>query len=390
MKKIKILEVCYSLKAAGIETFVSNMQSYVNSNEFDIHYMVYKNALLDRFYRPNIESHHGIVEDASADECTNFLLRHILQRVNYCKILRREKFDIVHVHTSSGLQGIEVFLAHMIGVKNIVVHSHSSELSASSKFNGLKHKVHTWGVKQIDKYANQRIACSDKAALWLFKDIENVIIAKNGIVCKKYFFSMDTRMQVRSTLGIRQDEFVLGHIGAFSNIKNHKYIVDVFENLKIQIPYSKLIFIGTGKLEDEIKEYVIEKKIENDVKFLGTRNDCPKILMAMDCFVFPSLWEGLPISVIEAQASGLPCIISNTITDEVVITDLVKKEPIDLTSKSKWELDIFDIYNSRNDIIEKRSAYADAVEQSGFDMSYTTKEIEDIYRGFAYENNRSA
>ena len=137
MKKIKVLQVCYSLKAAGIETFVANLQENTDTSIIENHILIYKDSEKDFFYKDIVINNGGIIENAS-DHSKNFLLRHIKQRFNFYKIIRKIDFDIIHVHASSGLQGLEVFLAKKFGDAKVVVHSHSSNLSLSSKFNWLK------------------------------------------------------------------------------------------------------------------------------------------------------------------------------------------------------------------------------------------------------------
>lgn len=375
MKKIKVLQVCYSLKTAGIETYVLNLQRNINSNEFEVHFLVYKNSANDLFYKKEIEKLGGIVEIADSKE-TNYLLKHILRRINYCKILKENSFDVIHVHASCGLQGIEVFLAHLMGTKNIIIHSHSSNLARSSKFNTLKHLLHKKGLVWIKKYSKYKIACSEKAAQWLYPNQHNVKIIANGIKCSAYRFDVITRETVRTNLNLKQDTLVIGHIGSFSEIKNHSFLIDIFKNYQTINPDSVLILIGDGKLKYSIYEKVKNSGLENTVIFMGLRTDCNLLLQAMDIFVFPSYWEGMPLALLEAQASGLHCLASDTITHQVNLTNNVKF--LNLTSSpSEWCTHII------KTPLSKRKNMANLLSNLGYDIETTSSEIQSIYHTLA-------
>ena len=321
-------------------------------------------------------NHSGVIEDASASN-KFFLVRHIKQRINYCKILKKGKYDIVHVHASSGLQGLEVFLSKIIGVDNIVVHSHSSNLSLSSGFNWLKKIIHKIGLRMIKKYTHLRLACSQKASEWLFGGESSQIVI-NGIDCNKFRFSLETRNRVRKQLNL-QGKTVIGHIGTFSKIKNHDFILNIFEEYLYINENSVLVLIGTGILFDEIREKAQKKQIVDKILFLGIRSDCDELLMAMDMFIFPSYFEGMPITIIEAQATGLRCFISESITHEVDIGGMLEYISLSLSPK-EWasRLNI-----SCNKTREKEN---NALVGSGFDIIYTTKMIESQYIILMREN----
>ena len=149
-----------------------------------------------------------------------------------------------------------------------------------------------------------------------------------------YFkFDKIKRDEMRKSLGISQNNTVYGHIGRFSNQKNHSYLIDIFKNIKEKDISAKFVLVGTGELESQIKDKVDKYNLSDDVMFLGVRSDIPDILSAFDLFVFPSFYEGMPNTVVEAQATGLPCIISDTITRQSNITGLVEFLSIDVDPK---------------------------------------------------------
>lgn len=378
MSKVKVLQVCYSLKAAGIETFVTNVQKNIDVDQFDVHFLIYKNTNRDLFYKNIIEKNGGTIEDASAGFEKNFLIRHIKQRINYFHILKKQNFNIVHVHASSGLQGLEVLLAHIAGVKNIIVHSHSSKLGKATKFNWMKKIIHKIGIGVIKKYANEKLSCSDEASKWMFPsaDKDEVILIHNGIPCKSYLFDLIKRNEIRENLNINNNQIVFGHIGSFTEAKNHEYIIDIFSEIVKRQPNAVLLLIGDGPLQSVIEEKVRRAKLHN-VQFLGIRNDCAQVLMAMDCMLFPSFWEGLPIVVVEAQASGLPCVLSDTITKQVDVCNLLTYLSLELPAEKWCDTAISAIHKNA------RENYHVEVSKSSFDIAFTTRELEKIYLNLA-------
>lgn len=379
MCKIKVLQVCYSLKAAGIETLVTNVQKNIDVNRFDVHFLLYKGTKKDLFYKNTVEEHGGTIEDASADKVNNFLIRHLIQRVNYFKILKKENFDVVHIHASSGLQGIEVLLAHMAGVKNIIVHSHNSKLGAATKFNWMKKIIHKKGIKTIKKHANKKLSCSDEATRWMFPNVDKnkVTLIYNGIECRNYSFNIIKRNEIKKVLNI-DNNIVYGHIGSFTEAKNHEFIIDIFSKIVEKQSNAVLLLIGDGPLQPTIKEKVKRMKL-NNVQFLGIRSDCNELLMTMDCMLFPSFWEGLPIVVVEAQASGLPCLLSDTVTKQVNVSDLLTYLSLNLSAENWCDIAISTVHK------RKREDYSDEVSRSSFDILNTANELETIYSKLVYE-----
>ena len=162
----------------------------------------------------------------------------------------------------------------------------------------------------------------------------------NGVDLDRFAFNKTRREEMRKKLGINKQTFVVGHIGRFTKPKNHKYLIELFSILKRTNSDCCLLMVGSGELFDDIRTYCEELNIMDSVIMPGSRADTENFYQAMDVFVFPSLWEGLPVSVVEAQANGLPCLISDEITKDVNLTDLVRYLP--LHNKEQWikELDI--------------------------------------------------
>lgn len=378
-KKIKVLEICYSLKAAGIETFVTNVQKHLDHSLIEAHYMLINGAKEDYFYKDDVVSNEGIIEDATSSS-HNFFIRRIQQRLKYIRILKKGKYDIVHVHASSGLQGVDVLIAHLMGVKNIIVHSHCHAESAELYFSGkdhvdLKIKSHYKGLKEYQKYATSTMACSTEAARWLFGDMASeTCIVKNGILTENYKFDEAIRDETREKLNIH-NSFVMGTIGRFSPPKNQLFSIRLTTLLKERGYDIKLILIGQGPMEEELKAETKRLGVEDSVIFTGVTNKVNEYLFAMDLYLFPSIFEGLGIVGIEAQASGLSCIISDKIPKEVKVLDDAVMLPLD---EDAWVQEIIKHIDSNRGTKNRLSAYKQ-VADAGWDMKESAKLIERKY-----------
>jgi len=300
----------------------------------------------------------------------------LLQRIGFFKtvnkVIKENKYSIVHINSVSllGLM-LGVLTAKRNKVKNIIVHSHNDGLLT------LKYKV----MKKISdyilqKYVNNYFACSENAAKWKFP--EDVIkqkkytVIKNGIDVEKFKFNEETRKEYRKQLRI-DEKFVLGHIGRFEEQKNHKFIIDVFEEILKKEKNAVLLLIGEGSLKPKIEERVKDKNIQEHVKFLGVRNDVNNIVQAMDVFIFPSVFEGLGIAVIEAECSGLTVICSNKLPKEVEITDnLIKMDLND--NVEKWADKILEMKENTN----REDAYRQ-IEKNGYNIKQVAKQLEQFY-----------
>jgi len=250
-----------------------------------------------------------------------------------------------------------------------IVHSHST-----SSGSGIKAIVKNLLQLPLRYQADYFISCSSKAGEWLFG--RNVVaskkhfIVKNAIDIEKYRYNYDVRQKMRGNLGLG-DNTVLGHVGGFRDPKNHEFIVDVFKEYHAINHNSILVLVGDGDLKNHIENQVRQYHLDDAVIFTGSRNDVPDLLQAFDYFVFPSKWEGLPVSVIEAQASGLHCLISDKITSEVKISPLVKCLSIDNGTRL-WVDNILSTPINRSD-------YTQEIISAGYDMEEVSKSMMHFY-----------
>src|SRR5699024_3274460 len=218
-------------------------------------------------------------------------------------------------------------------------------------------------------------ACSEKAAKWLYgNQAQQGVLLKNGIDTDQFIFSKSIRETVRNELNIKEGAITFGHVGRFSHQKNHLFLLDIFAALQKRIPESELVLVGDGPLREDMRKKIQLLNLENKVKLLGVRSDIPRLLQAFDVFLMPSFHEGLPVTLIEAQGAGLPCIISDTITKEVDMgMDLVHF--LSLTEKEAW-LDAMIRISMET---PQRKISATALSRKGYDIKETAASMEGSY-----------
>lgn len=294
---------------------------------------------------------------------------------NYYKfvknILIKNNYDFVHVHKNSAANIVLPLMVKKYTNAKLIVHSHNTSPSGGSKVAIILHKINKNKLMRLSDY---RFACSDTAAAWMFghdyKD-EQVKIIKNGIITKDYVYDPQMRKRMRRQLGLN-GKFVIGHVGAFREQKNHKFLLNVFS--KLNIPNAELVLVGDGILKEKIVAQAQELGIKNKIKFLGSRNDINEILQSFDLFVMPSLWEGLSVSAIEAQASGLQLILSENVSHSIKITPNVKF--LNLNDIDSW---IREIKSKVVDDKFDRKDETKAISKYGYDMSNSAQIIRRIY-----------
>lgn len=282
--------------------------------------------------------------------------------------LNRE-YDIIHSHINQW-NGIFMKTAFYSGIKTRISHSRTS-LEKTNIKNIIKNMIKLYGRN----YATDYFAVSNKAGKWLFgESIMNSSKYKvwpNAIDTNKFKFDKNLREEARRDLGI-QDSFVVMHVGNIRKEKNHLFLIDVFSELLKVKPNSNLLIIGKDYMDGAINKYVEYKGIENNVKFLGSITDVNHILQAGDIFVFPSFYEGFPGSLLEAQTNGLPCVISDTITDEVCITKLVNKLSLK-SDVSEWIQKIIELSEL------ERYDNSEHIRENGYDINILVNRLQKFY-----------
>ena len=294
--------------------------------------------------------------------------RHPVKYYNRLKaLIKNNKYDVVHAHGNSHTLAIEMRAAKAGGCKLRIAHGQNSSCR-----HAFIHKVLA-GI--FAKSYNYGIACSYAAGNFLFGALPHAVI-HNGIDIDKYKFSAETRVNVRESLNISEQDLVLGNVARLVPEKNNLFLIDVIERLiKIDSRY-RLLLIGDGIERAAIENAIAKKNLSQNVLLLGTV-DSLRYLFAFDVYVMPSIFEGLPIALIEAQASGLNCIVSDKISDECNVTDSMKFLPIDDVDVWVQEVLKIDISNRAT----RARKYADIICNSDFDIFHNAQCFYNIYKG---------
>lgn len=363
----KVLEVFGEpIISGGQEAFVNNVIENIDMK--NLHIDLFSPYYCDnKLYKKNIESRGGKVFTAGLNfrpGSSRFNIKKPL-----IKVLKDRKYDIVHVHSGSiSVLSIVAKIAKQNGVKTIIVHSHSPVERKT-----LKHRlVKLWFYRILTTCPTYYLACSLNAAQCKFplKVLSKTKFIKNGIKLDKYKFNLEKRIKIREMLQLDEDDFLIGHVGRFSREKNHEFLLNVVEKLVIEGIKVKAILIGDGELKTQIEYLVREKKLNKYVIFTGNITNVDEYMQAMDCFVLPSLYEGMPFVGIEAQASGMPIIVSDGVSQELKITKSVQFEKLET---DRWVRKIIEVQKLErvDNILELKKA--------GFDIIQTTDILRKIY-----------
>ncbi len=285
---------------------------------------------------------------------------------NLNKFFREHKeYTVVHSHMDK-FSGSVMVAAKKAGVKTRIAHSHNTANEGGIAY----HIVKDFYGLFVNPNCTHRFACSQEAADWMFKEKRSdCTIIYNSIDVKKYLPNEETRNRLRKELNI-ENSFVVGHIGRFSQQKNHEFLIDIFKEIKEMRDDAKLLLIGAGDLKPEVEAKVYRLGLSDDVIFYGTTNKVYEVLQTMDTFVLPSLFEGLAIVLIEAQNAGLYCTASDNITDLAKITENLQFVSLNATAK-QWAASIVNK--------TARPIDQDSLLDGKFNISKTAKFLQDFY-----------
>lgn len=294
--------------------------------------------------------------------------------IRYMKAFRRllheGHFDIVHVCCNSAMATFELVEARRQRIEMRIAHSHNTSC---------EHRIMNSLLDPLFQASiTDRFACGKDAGSWLFGDRPFIVIP-NGKLLEAYSYSSKVRESVRKELGLSSNNVAYGHVGAFNEQKNHEKLLDVFFELHRRNPAARLLLIGEGELQSRIQRKASTMGIADAVVFLGRRDDVPRLLNAMDCMIFPSLFEGLPNVVLEWQLNGLPLIMSDTITDECIMTGLVSRVSLELSS-AKWADKAEHVMSIGDRSVDSSSAI-NAARTAGYDIRDSSALLRRLYLG---------
>lgn len=366
MKKIKILHVGLSSNLGGIEKYLINIQRNINFEEFDIDYLVFKGQKVC-FY-------DEIIKKSKIFEITKRTDNYKQYIKDLKEFFKNSNYDYIEFHLMEFSCFERILYAKRYTKSKIILHSHIANHKISSFKTRLLNKIGKSIVKKNDVYL--KTACSNSAGLYMFKDFKNnkFTVLNNGIDIKEFKFNQLKREKIRKELNI-ENKFVIGNIGRLVEQKNHIFLLDIFnEILKINKD-SVLLLIGKGILKKELEKKAIDLNIKDKIIYIDNTNQISDYLSAMDTFVFPSLFEGLGIVLIEAQASGLNCFFTDTLPTELNVSDNIKRISLQEPA-SVWAENIL-----KNKIeINKRTEINDLICKTNFDIRKSVATLEKYYK----------
>ena len=367
-QKVHVLVVLdYINHNSGVSSVVMNYYSNIDKLKVQMDFLLYE--------KPEEE----FLSELSKNGSKIFALGHPVSfgLKNYHNVVdkffdkHQGEYSVVHVHIPNAAF-VVLRCAKKYGVKTRIIHSHNSRGA-----DGCIKKVRNFILNKIGVfYANQYFACSKSAGEFLFgkNKLDKVTVIHNAIDLKKFAFDSEHRNRIRRELGIG-DELVLGHVGRFSEQKNHRFLIEIAKQLEKRNVDFKMLFLGGGELQEQIAAKVKEFNLEKKVIFAGIVNNVKEHMDAMDIFLLPSLYEGLPCVCVESQANGLPNMLSSNITKEVALNTAVCF--LEIISAEEWADMVLEIYANDNLSIRRKSGNNRGLEL--YDIAIQAKILEEKY-----------
>lgn len=360
---LRVLHVVVNMNRGGAETLIMNLYRNIDRSKIQFDFLTCKEGVFDQEILDMGGKIHRIPYITDGGHF------HYLKHLNHFFRLNNH-YKIVHSHMDK-MSGFVLKTAKKAGIAVRIAHSHSTQSEG-----GIVGKIYkSYAGSYILRSASHLLACSTESAEWLFsRQVRNVTILKNGIDVGKFKFSSSIRNEVRKQFQIADETFIIGHVGRFCEPKNHSYLIDIFANVIKYQSNSRLILAGDGPLRGKIEEKVSELELQNKVIFTGVYDNIHELLQSFDIFLFPSLFEGFGIVVLEAQGTGLPCIISDTISEEVDMgIDLV--DTLSLENKELWVEKVVSLNKKKN----TRKNNGNEITKMGYDITYIAKSVSDFY-----------
>ena len=361
MKKVKVLHLELDCHLGGIESFLFNLYSRIDRDTVQF-------GFVTRSDNP------AMALELKKLGAKIYKVPSYRKPIKYMRTLNAiidEGYDIVHIHKNSAAIFLPFLIAHRHTNVRVFAHSHNT----SPSIGGATRLLHMLNRNILWKCSDEHFACSQVAGEWLYGKNKAFTVLKNGINTNAYKYDLKRHLAKRKELGISDNVFVIGNVGRFTEQKNQKRLVQIYEEFLNKNGNSMLLLMGDGEQKNIVKNYCKERKLTEYVTFLGVRKDIPDLMMAMNTFIMPSLYEGLPIVAIEAQSAGLPLYLSNTISDETDVTNNVKWFSLEDDNKTIAEI-ICDEQSTTQERIERNSKVVTA----GFDMEETAKYLSKKYQ----------
>lgn len=355
---IRVLQVVTYMGRGGLETMLMNYYRNIDRDKVQFDFLTHRDERWD--YDEEIESLGGKIYHLPK---LNPFSKNYLNALD--KFFKEHKeYQIVHCHQDC-LSGVVLKVAKKNGVKFTIAHSHST-----SQDKNLRYILKILEKKKIPKYADKLFACGKEAGEWMFNN-NNFEVLNNAIDTELYIYDKEKSYSMRKKLGI-QNKFVIGNVGRLYYPKNHQFIIEIFNEVQKIEKESVLLLVGEGSLRESIEKTIDELGLNDKVILTGIRSDVNELMQAMDVFLLPSLYEGLPVTMVEAQASGLKCIISDKVPIECKLTNNVEQIKLE-ESPQNWAKEIlkykkYERQNTKEEIVK-----------ANFDIKANAKYLQEFY-----------
>lgn len=358
MKKKLLIISTVGLIYDGITNVIISYLKNMDKSHLEIY--VAATIKVEEDIRDDIENMGGIVVDFPSRKS-----KPLLYMVDLIDFIRRNKIEIIHAHGNSGTLAIEMVAGWLGGCKKRIAHSHNTKCNQVKADKILR--------PFFNIFYTDALACGEEAGKWLFGNRPFSII-KNGRDIDEFKFNQRVRDEMREKYGVSHD-LVIGHVGGFYEQKNHIFLIKIFREILRKIPKAKLVLIGDGPKRELIESSV--KDISDNVVFIGTTTKVADYLQMFDGALLPSLFEGVPLVVIEWQINGIPCLLSDVITDECAVTNTIEFLSLDESPKN-WAEKIIKMINCHNRY-ENATESLKKIQLAGFDIKRSCKALEEIY-----------
>lgn len=364
----KILIPTGNLARNGTETFIMNMYRNLNLEEFKVDFLLASidpNGYADE--ARELGSKFYVIPSRSKNPVKHYL--------GLWRFFKKHAHEYTALHTciSSFSEITELQMAKHFGIPIIITHAHSS--SCLSKFTSF---MHHWHQKVITRYANRYLACSESAYKWFYEGVvprDKAEVIRNGINVDRFEYNEDVRQQIRKQYDIDEGTLVFGHVGRFSDVKNHKHLVNVLAEMVKVEPNVRLLLVGEGENMPAVKAQANDLGVASKIIYVGQQTNVAPFLQAMDCFIMPSLYEGLPFVLVEAQAAGLPFVASTGISTESDILGHAKFISLQ-APLNEWVDETLTLVKAY-----KRFNTKDIIVRAGYSIKNTARRMEQIYSG---------
>ncbi len=364
---IRILQYIGTLQSGGSQAMIMNLYRAINKELIQFDFVVHN--VNNETFTEEVEKLGGKIFVAPRYKGKNHF-KYISWWNSFFK--EHTEYKVVHSH----IRSTAAIVLRIAKKYRCITIAHSHSTSSGNGIGSIVKNIYQFPIRYISDYF---MGCSQIAGEWLYgKKIcssDKYINMRNAIEVNKYTFSSEIAKEVRDELNLG-DNTVIGHVGRFSEPKNHMFLLKVFAEIHKRDKKSRLLLVGDGELRSQIEKKITELNLNDSVILTGSRSDVNRLLMAIDIFIFPSIWEGLPVSVVEAQASGLQCAVSTSVTQEVCLSELVTR--ISLSSGAEFWCDkVFEMNEKLK--MYGRPNVQDAICKAGYDANASAEWLSDFY-----------